>query len=136
MALFRLIAVKSRLYAGHNHVARYDSAGLNVRLSSSEIGLNLVEGRQGRMFGLAAHYDMILGMAGVVIKDRLNLRPADDMGAFKRTGVAYPHAACTLVTLPSRGGTGGRPAELVRFRREVRLECAVSGTEPPLSRSA
>jgi hypothetical protein len=33
-------------------------------------------------------------------------------------------------------GTGGRPAKLVRFRREVLLERAVSGTKLPLSRSA
>jgi hypothetical protein len=33
-------------------------------------------------------------------------------------------------------GTGGRPAKLVRFRREVLLERAASGTKLPLSRSA
>ncbi|MGB8842380.1 MAG: hypothetical protein WCC64_15075 [Aliidongia sp.] len=33
-------------------------------------------------------------------------------------------------------GTGGRPARLVRFRREVLLERAASGTKLPLSRSA
>jgi hypothetical protein len=33
-------------------------------------------------------------------------------------------------------GTGGRPAKLVRFRREVLTERAVSGTKLPLSRSA
>ena len=32
--------------------------------------------------------------------------------------------------------TGGRPAKLVRFRREVLLERAVAGTKLPLSRSA
>jgi hypothetical protein len=32
-------------------------------------------------------------------------------------------------------GTGGRPAELVRFRREVLLKCASSGTKLPLWRS-
>jgi hypothetical protein len=33
-------------------------------------------------------------------------------------------------------GTGGRPAKLFRFRREVLLERAVSGSKLPLSRSA
>lgn len=33
-------------------------------------------------------------------------------------------------------GTGGRPAKLYRFRREVMLERAMSGTKLPLSRSA
>ena len=33
-------------------------------------------------------------------------------------------------------GTGGRPAKLVRFRREVLAERAVSGTKLPLSRTA
>jgi len=33
-------------------------------------------------------------------------------------------------------GTGGRPAKLFRFRREVLLERAVAGTKLPLSRSA
>jgi hypothetical protein len=33
-------------------------------------------------------------------------------------------------------GTGGRPAKLVRFRREILAERAVSGTKLPLSRSA
>jgi hypothetical protein len=33
-------------------------------------------------------------------------------------------------------GTGGRPAKLVRFRREVLMERAASGTKLPLSRSA
>ena len=33
-------------------------------------------------------------------------------------------------------GTGGRPARLVRFRREVLQERAVAGTKLPLSRSA
>jgi hypothetical protein len=32
--------------------------------------------------------------------------------------------------------TGGRPAKLFRFRREVLLERAVAGTKLPLSRSA
>jgi len=33
-------------------------------------------------------------------------------------------------------GTGGRPAKLVRFRREILAERAVSGTKLPLSRTA
>jgi hypothetical protein len=33
-------------------------------------------------------------------------------------------------------GTGGRPAKLVRFRREILVERAVSGTKLPLSRTA
>ena len=32
--------------------------------------------------------------------------------------------------------TGGRPAKLYRFRREILLERAVSGTKLPLARSA
>jgi len=33
-------------------------------------------------------------------------------------------------------GTGGRPAKLYRFRREIRLERALAGTKLPLARPA
>jgi hypothetical protein len=81
MALFRLISIKGRLDAGRKHVARHDASGLDVRLSGGEIGLELVQGRQGRIFGLVAHDDMILGMAGVVIKDRRRI------GRYSATGL-------------------------------------------------
>jgi hypothetical protein len=58
------------LGACHNLVAGYDATGLYVRLGRSEVGLDLIKGRQGRLFGLFAHSSMILGIAVAVIKDR------------------------------------------------------------------
>ena len=64
-------------------------------------------------------------MGGPAIEPQPALAPAgaDQQGLVEETGKMST-------------ATGGRPAKLYRFRREILLERAVAGTKLPLSRSA
>ena len=76
--------------------------------------------------------------------------PTSPWGSCSAPSRRWPGAACTSRTsaawsssrawsrrpAPLTAETGGRPAKLYRFRREILLERAVAGTKLPLARSA